>query len=388
MFETRGSSLSVLAHFKTYDQVAPLIPIGSKGRIKDVLYAMVGYGRFKEFNFPYQWREYVLFNPVHGYALLAEYDGHWNFFRFISDYSHGKAHYGAFDYQGDKYQLYNHYRSECLYAEGEFFWDIRDVNCSYTEYVAPPYIITRILGGRELSWMQGEYLEPKAIKAAFDLQTPMPGQSGVGAAEPYTSGFSFSFLKKVTLVALCLLGLFQVFLSRASTERLLSGHSYELPEASLSNSPASLAGPTLHLSNTWSGSSNLLFKLRAPVNNNWFSLGVTLVHTQTLQEYDFEISVEYYSGYEGGEAWSEGSQTTEELLSALPGGTYQVILQPYRETGSSVNNFALTVEEDVPIWSNFWITLLLILVFPVLLWYRQYSFEHRRWMNSDYTPNN
>lgn len=386
MFETRGSSLTVLTRFKPHEKVEPVIPIGSKGRFNDVLYAVVGYGRFKEFNYAYYWQEYVLFNPVHGYALLSVYEGHWNFFRFISDYSHGQAYRGAFEYQGDQYHLYNQYRSEALYAEGEFFWDIRDVNCSYTEYVAPPYIITRVHGGRELTWMQGAYTEPKAIQAAFGLNTPMPLQSGVGAAEPFSSSISFSFLKKATLAAVCLLIMFQVFFSKSSTEKLLSGRSYDLPEAAITNTLASQAGPTITLGETWLGSSNLLFRLRAPVNNNWLSLGVTLVNTQTHQEYDFEMGVEYYSGYEGGENWSEGSQSTEEIISALPAGTYQVMLQPYRENGSSVNTFALTVVEDVPLWSNFWVTLGLVILFPAIHWLREYSFEKRRWMNSDYTP--
>ncbi len=100
------------------------------------------------------------------------------------------------------------------------------------------------------------------------------------------------------------------------------------------------------------------------------------------------MGVEYYSGYSGGESWSEGNQTTEKMISALPAGTYQILLQPYRENFSSINDFNLSIVADVPIWSNFWITAALILLFPAIHWLREYTFEKRRWMNSDYTPYN
>lgn len=134
------------------------------------------------------------------------------------------------------------------------------------------------------------------------------------------------------------------------------------------------------------GSSNLAFKLQAPVENNWLAAGITLVNTKTLREYNFEMGVEYYSGYEGGESWSEGSQTAEKIISAIPEGTYQVIIQPYRENYSTITSFDLSIAQDVPIWSNFWVILGLVLIFPAIQWARSYTFEKQRWMHSDYSP--
>jgi hypothetical protein len=116
------------------------------------------------------------------------------------------------------------------------------------------------------------------------------------------------------------------------------------------------------------------------------AVGVTLINTRTHQEYNFDIGVEYYAGYTDGESWSEGDRDAEKIISALPIGTYQMVLQPYRENYSSVNEFDLTVVQDVPIWSNFWVAMALIILFPGIQWLREYSFEKRRWMNSDYTP--
>jgi len=44
------------------------------------------------------------------------------------------------------------------------------------------------------------------------------------------------------------------------------------------------------------------------------------------------------------------------------------------------------VVKNVTLWSNFWIILLLLAIFPALQYYRERNFEKRRWMNSDYSP--
>ncbi|WP_114781680.1 DUF4178 domain-containing protein [Botryobacter ruber] len=387
-FETRGSGkgLSALKFFDVRKQVKPIIPIGAKGLLKEKLYAVVGFAKYKEVKAAYFWQEYVLWSPIHGYALLAEYDGHWNYFQFISDYSHGKAHHGSFDYNGHHYNLYNRYRSEVQYAEGEFFWDIRDDQVQYAEYIAPPYTITRILGNKELSWLLGEYIQPEDVKAAFNLGEDMPPQSGIGASEPFSTSVSFETLKPIAIAAACILLLLQVLFAMSSKEVQLNSNSYTLSDTGLGTALPSMAGPTFTLQETMLGKSSLEFKLQAPVVNNWFALGVTLVNTQSRREYDFEMGVEYYAGYTDGENWSEGSTRQDKIISALPAGTYHVILQPYRENFSSVNSFTLAVVQDVPIWSNFWVALGLLITFPAVQWFRSYTFEKRRWMNSDFTP--
>ncbi|MGV3588791.1 MAG: DUF4178 domain-containing protein [Adhaeribacter sp.] len=386
MFDTRGNSLTVHGKFSPAHKSNPVIPIGTKGGLKEVVYAVVGFAKYKELNQAYYWREYVLFNPVHGYALLSEYDGHWTYFRFISDYSHRKAHVTSFNYQGHAFNLFNKYQADVLFAQGEFFWDIYDDNCTYTEYIAPPLMVTRLVGNRELSWLLGEYLEPDVVKKALGIEQGMPLQSGVGAAEPFSTNFSFAAVKNAVLIALALLLIFQIFFSKTSQEKILNEGNYTLPASTITNTLPPQPGPVITLANTWSGKTNLEFILYAPVTNNWLSVGVTLANTKTHREYNFEMGVEYYAGYTDGESWSEGDRQAEKIISAIPMGTYQVILQPYRENYSSIDSFDLTIVQDVPIWSNFWVILGLIFLFPGIQWLREYSFEKRRWMSSDYSP--
>ncbi|MDQ3290690.1 MAG: DUF4178 domain-containing protein, partial [Bacteroidota bacterium] len=259
IFRTREKNLLVQKQFQTKNEKMPVIPLRKKGRLGGVLYSVVGFISYKEENYAYYWREYVLFHPVHGYAFLSEYDGHWNLFRFISDYTHGKSLKYSFHYNEQKFDLYNKYKVDVLYAEGEFFWDILDDSGHYTEYVAPPYIMNRIIARNEISWMLGEYIEPKEIKEAFSITTEMPLRTGVGASEPFSSSFSFESLKIVVLITTLLLVFLQAVFVKSSNETLLGDASFVLPDSNVTNTLTPLAGPTITINPNWAGSSNLEF---------------------------------------------------------------------------------------------------------------------------------
>jgi hypothetical protein len=44
----------------------------------------------------------------------------------------------------------------------------------------------------------------------------------------------------------------------------------------------------------------------------------------------------------------------------------------------------ITLVRDVPVWSNFWLTLLGLSIVPLIAWWRGSRFESRRWDESDY----
>ncbi|WP_205503352.1 DUF4178 domain-containing protein [Rufibacter psychrotolerans] len=368
----------------------PLIPIGTEGRIKGILYKVVGFLVHKEQSLKYRWREYVLFNPVHGYAFLSEYDGHWTFFQFISDISNGaKRTTSSLYYRGSEYKLYNKYRSQVLYAQGEFFWEITEDNSEYLEYVAPPYMLTLSVNKVEQTWLLGEHIEPEMVQETFSIAAPMPYKIDVGAVEPFSQNFSLSFVSKMAGGAAALLLLIQVLLVSFQQGKVLMDQTFTVTEDGGKGTLLPVPGPTVEIGSAL-GSSNVQVYLRAPVTNTWFATGLSLLNVNTGREYFVELGVEYYHGYEGGEHWKEGSTDTDQILSSIPSGTYRVYLQPSREVlalGTSLpESFHLKLVQDVAIWSNFWIALLLIAAVPVVQGIRHYSFEKDRWMNSDYSP--
>jgi hypothetical protein len=371
----------VVRRFKK--RAVPVIPLGSKGWLRGTVYRVIGFLRKKEHGPDYYWSEYVLFNPVHGYAFLAEYNGHWNFILPTHRHPYIDFHTYEFPLEGEYYHLFAKYKVNLIYAIGEFHWNPTGEKASIEEFVAPPYSLILERGPDRQQWFRGEYMEADEIWSAFNLTVPVPEKIGVGATQPQKASINVELVKKVTGVALILLLILQFFISSRAREETVFRNSYPLPD-SVAAKP--VVTPAFTVDGGTTGTSNLEFNLYAPVDNDWLELDITLINDQTGEEYQFEAGVEYYSGYEGGENWSEGSRTRSRFVSAVPAGKYHLNLFPAKSAAARNMHFELEVKQDVPMLSNFYLTLLALLVFPAIQWWRISNFERLRWMNSDYSP--
>jgi hypothetical protein len=364
-------------------RVAPTIPLGSKGKLRGTVYQVVGFLRKKEAGPDYYWNEYVLFNPMHGYAFLAEYNGHWNYLLPTNEHPYIAYHTYEFEFEEEYYHLFAKYKAKVMCAVGEFHWNPLDDKVNIEEFIAPPYSLVYERGSDRLQWFQGEYIEPDEIWSAFQLTVPMPEKIGVGATQPLAASVNVELVKKITAAVVAMLLLIQIFLSTRAREATIFKDVYPLPD---SVGAVPIVTPAFTVDGGQTGTSNLEFTLYAPVDNDWLELEATLINDQTGEEYRFEAGVEYYSGYEGGESWSEGSRTKSRFVSAVPEGSYHLNLFPTKSAAGRSMHFELQVKQDVPMLSNFYLTLLAVLVFPVFQWWRISNFERQRWINSDYEP--
>src|SRR5688572_977979 len=80
ILDTRTPSLQVLQQFQAKERRKPLIPLGTRGKLSDTEYEVIGFQvRAIEVDGEvYEWSEYLLLNPYKGYRYLSEYQGHWN----------------------------------------------------------------------------------------------------------------------------------------------------------------------------------------------------------------------------------------------------------------------------------------------------------------------
>jgi hypothetical protein len=123
-------------------------------------------------------------------------------------------------------------------------------------------------------------------------------------------------------------------------------------------------------------------KTAAAVDNHWLYAGYALINEQTGTAYDFGREISYYHGVDGGESWSEGSQSDEVVLSSIPAGRYYLRIEPQ----SDVPRIGYTVEvrrDEPQLWAMFLVFGLLFMP-PLVLGIRQHSFEVRRWAESDH----
>jgi hypothetical protein len=368
---------------KTYQfglKVTQEIPLGAKGRFDNFLYEVIGFVVKEESKWHYRWKEYLLFNPYRGYAFLSEYNGHWNFIWPIEE-DPKKQVADKFFFEHDEYSLYQKYGAEVVYAKGEFFFDVVGITSTTTneDYIAPPFLITVERSEDSIVWCKGEYFSRKEISSIFSIPADkLPSKEGIGYTQPFNTSFSRNALIGATLVALVLIVLLQILLSSYSEEKVVYHGTFH--ENDLKGEKV-IVTPTFELSE---GLSSLEFYIEAPLSNDWFYGEFSLINENDGTEYNFSKDIEFYYGREDGEDWSEGAKVGSAYISKIPGGKYHVNIYP--EFSMVNKDFSVIITRDVPTTSNFWITGLAIVLFPVLYLIRNHTRERRRWSDSEYSP--
>ena len=357
-----------------------VLPVGSKGRFDNFLYEVMGFTVKEENKYHYQWREYLLFNPYRGYAFLSEYDGHWNFVWGIENSPQHRMHDGEFDFEGSNYHFYQRYSAQVVYAKGEFFFDVvtmTEDTVNY-EYIAPPYLLALEQSNDSRLWCKGEYITQEEIAAAFSIdRKTLPAKTGIGYTQPFDYSFSDNALILMTIAVVCIAIGIQLFLNNQAAQRTV--FSADFQKSDLVNQKLFVT-PTFDLE----GTKSLEIIMSAPLDNDWLFSEFTLVNESSGQEYNFTKDLEYYSGYEGGESWSEGSKSAEGFLSQIPAGRYHINIYP--EFGTRNEYFTLTVLRDVSANSNLLVAALLLMLFPAFHFIRKRIREARRWRDSEYSP--
>ena len=356
------------------------IPFGANGTIKGIRYLVVGFALKKEKGTNYSWHEYTLFNPVHGYATLAQYAGHWTYLTELERFP-AEAHYKkSITYDNAVYDIYARYKAVTDKVAGEFPYNLNLAETpSVEEFINPPYILTSEKTADEQVWFKGEYMGPDDIKKAFGLEK-IPERVGIGATQPFVGKFSNEAFKRLLIMITILFGLVQLFFTFTAKEELAFDGSYYIVDSTNKKEIFSTPFDLKY------GTKNVEVALTANVDNNWMYTGVTLVNQTTGDVYDVDLDAEYYHGYEGGENWSEGSSKNSIVISQVPEGKYYLIIYPDKPNVGKTMRIQLTVTRDVPIFSNVLIVILLLAIFPAIYFYRRSSFERKRWDNSNYSP--
>jgi hypothetical protein len=184
-----------LQHYaQTQGQTAPLIPLGSTGRLAvpdhrqskaagELLpWQVVGYverctlpepGSEDEQTF---WREYLLYHRTEGFAFLVDSEDGWSLVRPITGVPQKAGSSAKLD--GVLYRQAWQYASRVTHVLGEFYWPLRrEQRTRHIDYVGTGAYPQRRLNreqvgsGRdeEISWSAGEVVEAETVRRAFGL---------------------------------------------------------------------------------------------------------------------------------------------------------------------------------------------------------------------------
>ena len=85
------------------------------------------------------------------------------------------------------------------------------------------------------------------------------------------------------------------------------------------------------------------------LSNTWVGIEVALVHEATGTVWEDLVELDYYSGVEGGESWSEGSRSKTLWYSRMPAGKYVLRVDPATDAAKPAQGpIGVEVTSDVP----------------------------------------
>jgi hypothetical protein len=367
-----------------------LIPNGATGTIEGDAYVVAGFmQRSVRFDRTYYWTEYLLYNRDKGYRWLVHSDDHWSFVTplrpgDVPDTVAGNVAKTLY-YQGRGYRLFQTATAKVTYVDGEFYWRVTvGESVATADYVAPPFGLSKEVStgtAQEVSYSHARYMNPAEVEAAFGLKN-LTRPSAVGSMQPFTGprlGCTWGVM---------LLLLFGVAIALAAMlpRRVVWSDTLDLtatpPVAGAPDNARVVFSPPFPLT----GDYNIAIDGEASLSNSWLYVDGDLVNEAKGTLQSFELPLEYYSGVEGGERWSEGSNDRRAYLARPEKGPHVLRLEAQWEPGHTPPLLRIEVREGVFRLRYFLLALLAISVFPALSLIRQATFESQRWKESAYNP--
>lgn len=388
VLDVSNENVRILQEYKGAITKKPLLPLGSKGKIFEDEFEVIGFlvrkiGVGYE---TYRWSEYLLFNPAKGFRWLTEYDGHWTKVETIPT-PPLKGQWGTLrrdlPFEGATYQHFQRSEPEVEMVLGEFYWKIKvGDKATVNDFVAPPKMISVETTSHEISWSVGTYVEPKEIWQAFQLPGSPPLRRGVFANQPNAYKAS---ARGVGTIAFLLVGFAVVLylgLNGMAKKETALNQQFTLnatdAEASRVSDPFELKGHT----------ANVRVKTSANVSNSWVFLNMTLINEATDKAIDFGREISYYSGRDSEGPWSEGSPSDTLYLPEVPPGRYYLRIEPERDPRGTLPTeglrYSVELVRDVPRISYLFLVGILLLIPLGLIKYLSFAFERDRWNEGDH----
>jgi hypothetical protein len=291
------------------------------------------------------------------------------------DRAYGRARFQMGDKAFKQFQTAN---AKTTYILGEFPWQVRvGDELEDCDYISPPFMLSVESTGEETTYSLGEYTPGKDIWTAFGRPGSPPTARGVFANQPNPAGAqptSFWSLGGYFIAAAVLL--FIVLTAMAQHKEVLHGN-YTYWQ---NGKEASFVTPIFELGGH---TSDVDLKINTGLDNDWAYFNLALINEETGEAYDFGREISYYHGFDSDGSWSEGSRRDSATLGSIPPGKYYLRVEPEMDAGHAVA-YTLVVERDVPQFSWFWLAAIALIVPPAFLTTRGWSFEYRRWRDSDY----
>jgi hypothetical protein len=378
-----GGQLQLLK--KLENKAKPLLPLGAKVTFAEGEVQIIGYLQrsAKVDGTWYPFEEYLLHAPRLGFRWLVCSDGHWSYVQPIAP---GACQAGENDaaYKGVTFKLYQTGPLRVDRVFGELYWRVSFGDSSKgDDYVAAPAMISREVENGEVNWSLSTYLTQAQLRAALGpelAKLELPALQGVAPNQPWPHR-GFGKYYALLMVALLVIG---IVLGATTHQRSVASFSFDVPGKLPGDPPLAAEAGHVFFSEPLSvhEGENVEIALSAPVSNNWLYYTVDLVDEEHGRFVSLDGNLEFYSGYDGGESWSEGSQDQAHVLSPLPKGVYVARVEAMHGSMDKSVNLLVAIRQNVFQVGWLGIAFLLLLVPGLLMWWSSRRFEKKRWENS------
>ncbi len=346
---TQGA-LSLLRQLNA-PRVRPFIPLGSTGKFLGRTRIVIGFiQRAVEVEGErFTWREYLLFSerdtageskagkstvgqedvPEQAYTWLVEDNRHFIHVTPVSTAS-VKDNYQEATHKGRRYKRFAHGAPVVDFVVGEFYWKVMVGDTSQTvDYVAPPRILSLERSQNEVSWSEGEYVDPKALFRAFGLRDAPLVPIGVSPCQPNPHTLT---LPAITFALLAFLfSLVAIVYELGRHTRVLADTQLSMPPSDTAIAEGRGARPPVTFLPSFDvsdGPTTLKVELETNIDNGWASLSTSLLNETTGQVQELDLLAERYAGRTDGESWSEGDTDADGYYGELHAGRYALRLSP------------------------------------------------------------
>jgi hypothetical protein len=382
ILDAKDPELQVVQRFQAaVNEDRPLIPLGTRGKIRGTDYEVIGFQRrtITEDGIDYSWHEYLLFNPYKGFRYLTEYNGHWNDVAPVTGLPTGDGMHAQ--YLGKTYKHFQTATARTTYVLGEFPWQVRiNEKALCYDYVSAPYMLSSEVMANETTWSLGEYVHGEDLWKNFKLPGRPPTPIGVYEDQPSPLGAKAGTIWLTFAVLSLALVLFMIVNFAMSEREPVFRQNYVFLQNKPGQEP-SFVTPVFELKGR---TSNIEVQTTASINNEWIYLNYALINDTTGQAYDFGREVSYYYGRDSDGNWSEGSREDSVFVPSIPAGRYYLRVEPESSPSFGAIQYSITITRDVPVMSLYLVAFLALL-FPALLFsWRVFNFEQMRWAESDH----
>ncbi len=368
-----------------YDNILSAdIPLGTILNFTWGSYTVIGYLNKRD-HYGYNWSEYSLWSEKNGIAFISVYNGHFQFLTknkkaqiFRLDTALKKE--VTFENKED-YDLFNNYTAYITSGRGLFFGNItNDGTVANVEYIAPPYLRNvEHVGHESIDFYDGTYLTHKEIyNAAGDQTIFLNTKIGIGATQ-FAGPSTWYLLLTVFMMLFVLVLSFAVTNINKENKSIFN---YAIPTNDSIYNRSGYTIPDIQLKNNYN---SIKINFSTNLSNRWLEVNTELINIETGKTYVYEKGVEYYSGYEDGYNWSEGSQNGSFTIDHLPKGKYQINLT-HSTDDSMLDNYKYEVIVNPTLFRNLWLPFVILFVLALIYALYVYWVERERWKESPYNP--